>query len=133
MAKTKRFLKKKGFTIVEMLIVVIIIALLATIGIARFIGAREAAVKGTCQSQQSRLNVSFRKWQIDHPTDTFTYTVGDDISGGAVTDDAHVAWVDAGSPKCPDDGIYSFILNPEAPEGATEYMAQCSIKNHELK
>jgi prepilin-type N-terminal cleavage/methylation domain-containing protein len=127
-AKMKRFLKKKGFTIVEMLIVVIIIAVLATIGIARFIGAREAAVKGTCQSQQSRLNVSFRKWQIDNPNGTFTATA--DMSQGKATDND--AWVDAGSPKCPDDGTYSFILNPEAPEGATEYKAQCDIAAHKL-
>jgi len=115
--------KKKGFTIVEALIIVIIVAVLATIGIARFMGSREAAVKSTCQSQQSRLNVSFRKWQIDNPDGTFTATA--DMSQGTQAD--HDIWVDAGSPTCPDGGTYSFV-----PAGATEYKAQCSIADHKL-
>jgi len=109
---------QKGFTLIEALIVVIIVAILAVLGISRFLGVREATAQATCQSHLSTLNSAFKKWQLDNPTGTFVE--GDVTVAGSTAEEA---WIDAGSPTCPSAGVYSYAVTGVA----TEFESSCTL------
>jgi len=108
----KKFSKKeKGFTLIEALIVVIIVAILAALGVARFLGVREATAQATCQSHLSTLNAAIKKWVLEHPTTPFDPNV-----------DFEAVVSDAGNPECPSGGKYSAV----GTSVIGEYEAKCN-------
>ncbi len=108
----KRFRKnQKGFTLIEALIVVIIVAILAALGIARFLGVREATAQSTCYSHLSTLNASMKKFDLEHPGAPFDGSQDADVLA------------DAGNPYCPSGGAYSSVQIGTS----TEYQFECDV------
>lgn len=58
-------MNKKGFTLVEIMIVVAIIGLLAAIAIPNFIRARTTAQKNACIANLKQLQGAIQVWAID--------------------------------------------------------------------
>ena len=58
-------MRRKGFTLVEIMIVVAIIGLLAAIAIPNFIKARETAEKNACIANLKQLQGAIQVWAID--------------------------------------------------------------------
>lgn len=58
-------LKRKGFTLVEIMIVVAIIGLLAAIAIPNFIKARETAKKQACVANLKQIQGAVQVWALD--------------------------------------------------------------------
>ena len=58
-------MNKKGFTLVEIMIVVAIIGLLAAIAIPNFIRARETAQKNACIANLKQIQGAIQVWAID--------------------------------------------------------------------
>jgi prepilin-type N-terminal cleavage/methylation domain-containing protein len=56
---------RKGFTLVEIMIVVAIIGLLAAIAIPNFIRARETAEKNACIANLKQIQGAVQVWAID--------------------------------------------------------------------
>ena len=56
---------RKGFTLVEIMIVVAIIGLLAAIAIPNFIRARQTAQKNACIANLKQLQGAIQVWAID--------------------------------------------------------------------
>ncbi len=56
---------KKGFTLVEVMIVVAIIGLLAAIAIPNFVRARETAEKSACISNLKQIQGAVEMWVLD--------------------------------------------------------------------
>ena len=56
---------KKGFTLVEIMIVVAIIGLLAAIAIPNFVRARETAEKNACIANLKQIQGAVQVWAID--------------------------------------------------------------------
>lgn len=104
--KMRKFMKnRKGFTLVELLIVVVILGILAAVAIPRFMTTRDETQFRTCQSQLAAINGAVDEWMFMNPGVAVDIAV---ILGN--TD----RFPD-GVPTCPtDDGAYSLDANNRA-------------------
>jgi prepilin-type N-terminal cleavage/methylation domain-containing protein len=69
--KTKHHKSRQGFTIVELLIVVVVIAILASITIASYNGVRKNAVNSSIQSTLSQSAKKIEMYRSSNPTNLF--------------------------------------------------------------
>lgn len=76
-------LRKKGFTLVEIMIVVAIIGLLAAIAIPNFMGARTSARKQACIANLKQIEGAKQIWALDfNKADTDTPNMTGTAGGG---------------------------------------------------
>ena len=107
-------MKKSGFTLVEIMIVVAIIGLLAAIAIPSFVRARTTSQTNACINNLRQMDGAKDQWAIENnKVDTDTV---------ALTDIA--AYIKGGTPDCPAAGTYSVNTVADDPT--------CSITGHEL-
>lgn len=65
-------LRKKGFTLVEIMIVVAIIGLLAAIAIPNFVNARTTAQRNACIANLKQIQGAIQVWALDSGGDEGT-------------------------------------------------------------
>jgi prepilin-type N-terminal cleavage/methylation domain-containing protein len=106
---------KKGFTLVEIMIVVAIIGLLAAIAIPSFIKARESSQTNACINNLRQIDAAKEQWALANKK----------VTGDAVIDaDVNAYIKGAATPVCPADGTYTYGLVGANPT--------CSIATHVL-
>lgn len=105
---------QKGFTLVEVLLVVVILGILAAVALPRFLTTRVESQLRTCQANLSAMNAGIEEYHF--------------MNGGFPADlDAITSDTDRfpdGAPVCPAEGNYS--LN------TTTNRAQCDVADHVL-
>jgi prepilin-type N-terminal cleavage/methylation domain-containing protein len=88
---------RKGFTLVEIMIVVAIIGLLAAIAIPNFVRARNTSQKNTCVNNLRQLDSAKQQWALEYKrSDTST----------PATTDVQVFLKNNLYPRCPGSGTY---------------------------
>ena len=106
-------MSKKGFTLVEIMIVVAIIGLLAAIAIPSFVKARDTSRLNACINNLRQIDSAKEQWAM-----------ANNIAGAAAVTTADVNAYIKGSatPTCPASGTYTFnILNTDPTCTATDH------------
>ena len=108
--------QNKGFTLVEIMIVVAIIGLLAAIAIPNFVKARSASQKSACIANLKQIEGAKATWALEQKKiNTDTPTDGD-LFGSTL-------YITA-KPGCPAGGTYTL--------GAVNVLPSCTISDHTL-
>ena len=79
-----RKLRNQGFTLVEILIVVVILGILAAIVVPQFTNASQEAVKGALASQLQTINAQVELYRVQHTGELPTLGGAEDHNGWGV-------------------------------------------------
>ena len=92
----KQLNRKSGFTLVEIMIVVIIIGLLALIAVPQLARNRDSAQRSACQNNLRQINGNTQQYMLENNTTT--------VPGSAAT---ATMFQTGAFPTCPGGGTYT--------------------------
>lgn len=94
-----RFKKNKGFTLVEIMIVVLIIGILLAIAVPNFIRARETSRGRTCVANLRQIEAAKEQWAMENQKTGADVAAQADLAGA----NAYMKTF----PTCPSGGTYT--------------------------
>ena len=116
-------LRKKGFTLVEIMIVVAIIGIIIAIAIPSFIRARETSRSRACQENLAKIDGAKEQYALDE-------NLGQD-GAVAMSDLVGATLYLKREPECPADGAYT--VNNIGTDPTCDYSAPAWAPPHEIE
>lgn len=125
-------INRKGFTLVEIMIVVAIIGILAAIAIPNFLKSRQESQKNACIANLKQIEGAYEQAKLagvaspTYPTDLVgaeNYIKVEPYCPVSAKDKTSYT-VDAGAPACPNVGTYADHVLPSAAAGGEEAPAE---------
>jgi len=101
--KTIRWTRKKGFTLVEVLLVVVILGLLAMVAIPRFAQSDNDARQNVCDMNVALLNSQIELYALNN---SGTYPVDQDEFESLILNNTSL--FPGGAPACPEGEVYVY-------------------------
>ena len=90
---------RRGFTLIEIMIVVLIIGILLAIAVPNFVKAREASRAKSCVSNLKQVEAAKEQWAMDNKAAASATPAMTDLVGST-------AYIKA-TPVCPSSGTYT--------------------------
>ena len=97
-------LDRKGFTLVEIMIVIVIIGILAAIAVPNFISTRDTAHQEACRANLRQLKSAIQMYRIDNGS--YPAAVSWTVLKAGTDLDPYMGEVPSG---CPGNGTYTYI------------------------
>lgn len=107
---------REGFTLIEIMIVVLIIGILLAIAVPNFIQARDSSRTRSCISNLKQIDAAKQQWAMDNRQAGSAVPVQGDLLGTYIKGST---W-----PACPSGGTYTI--------SAVDTDPTCSIAGHAL-
>ncbi len=104
--------KQGGFTLIEILFVVIVIGILAAIAIPRIVTSTATAKANACKANQAIINTQIEQYHLD--TGSWPSSLSDVTESKTYFPD--------GAPTCPSGGTYSM--------STSTHRVSCSVSGH---
>ncbi len=101
------FRNEKGFTLIELMVVILIIGILVAIAVPIFNNARASAWQRTCQANLRTIDGALQTWAADHPGTNYPQ----DVAGvfGAL-----VPQYIKEEPRCPENTANRYVVTAAA-------------------
>lgn len=110
--------RKRGFTLIEIAVVVLVIGILMAIAFPNYLAARENSRRQTCVANLKRIEEAKDLWATDQRKAATARPTQEDLLGDA-TNGYMKVW-----PECPQNGTYTI--------GDMMTRPTCSVSGHEL-
>ena len=110
-AKSLKKVQQKGFTLIEIMIVVLIIGILLAIAVPNFVKARDSSRAKSCVANLKQIEAAKEQWAMDNKKN------GTDTPGSSDLYGAN-AYVKS-APACPSGGTYTIGTVATSPTCST--------------
>lgn len=114
MKKLIRRKRDQGFTLIEIMIVVLIIGVLLAIAVPNFVKARETSRTKACVANLKQIDAAKEQWAMNNNKNDGDASVDADVN----------TFIKGGAPDCPSGGTYTYQAVGTAPT--------CSQAGHAL-
>ena len=120
--KMRRAQDQKGFTLVELMVVVVILGILVAIAVPLYNAQTEKAKTTTCQANQRIIESAIVQWSMDPDNEN---TAIPDLDLDKLLDDLVAAGYLQSKPECPSNGEYK-IDKIEQDDGSVTWSVTCT-------
>lgn len=117
---------KKGFTLVELMIVVVIMGILVAVAVPVYGAVTKNAEKKTCVSNLRIMKSNASSFYMSGGKDGSQLQLGTSSTTSLTSNSSYLKLFDGGAlPKCPSEGVYTAAISTDA-SGIATYVMTCS-------